>query len=44
MAVWAQHAQIFDAIVVLYAVDVIEVHCEGAFSPFRNAAGVASIG
>jgi len=37
MAIRTQHAQVFQTIIIPYAVDVIDLNCEGSAPPFADA-------
>jgi hypothetical protein len=43
MAVWAQHSEILEAMVVAYPVYVIDVNAQGPTAPFRQATRAAAI-
>lgn len=43
VAVRAEHAQIFEAVIVPYAVNVVEVHIERLSEPISQAAGLAAV-
>jgi len=43
VAVWAEHPQVLDPVIVLDAVYVIEVHAQGQSPPIDQAADVAAV-
>ena len=43
MAVRAQHSQVFESIIVLYPVDVVEMHAERAAAPRVQIAYFATL-
>jgi hypothetical protein len=44
VAVWAEHSEILEAPVILYAIDVVDMNRQRASSPFVNAAAIAALG
>jgi hypothetical protein len=43
MTVWAEHAKVLQAVVIVHAIAVIDLNCERASPPFSEAAFLARV-